>query len=106
MNGLLLAQLAEVVKHCDKECVEFFRCGADFIGHLPASGIGVPCDSSLDAGLCELESGLVDRNTALLASLKEDAQSCALLRAAREDASVGRMTEPALLRERERERSF
>ena len=40
VNGPMLELLAEAVEHPDKNCVDFFRYGAELYGELPICGLG------------------------------------------------------------------
>lgn len=99
VNGVLFEQLAQVADHDDKSCVNFFRGGGPFLGLLDRSGIGDPCGTSAAVDVSALAQDAASRNAALLETLSEDPQSERLLVATREDAKLGRMTEPRPLGE-------
>ena len=87
-------QLATVTGYPDKECVNFFKQGAPFMYQLPNSGVGdaVEQPASVPAGILGMHC--LEHNDALVRSLREDEHSEELLKAACEDAKLGRMTVP------------
>ena len=91
---LLMEQLATVTDHRDKECVQFMRVGAPFTYQLPSSGLGevLPDPAGMPSGI--LGGHCREHNQALLGSLHEDSHAEALLKAACEDAKLGRMSMP------------
>ena len=91
---LLMDQLATVTEHCDKECVNFMRQGAPFTYQLSSSGLGDAVVEPAVEPSGVLGAQCLEHNLALLKSLREDPHSEALLKAACEDAKLGRMTVP------------
>ena len=94
VNGLLLEHLAMVTGHVDPECVEFFRKGAPFLGVLPRSGIGDPCEPLAGKSLSVLRRECQQSNAALVGSLREAEKSQELFDCTEADAKLGRMSPP------------
>ena len=95
VNGPLLYALAAISGHIDPACIEFFRSGAPLYGMLARSGIGVHVECP---GVPEVEEAMMahclQRNTQLIASLREDTFAAELMELTRKDAQLGRMTVP------------
>ena len=72
------------------------RKGGAFLGELERSGIGTPIET-VQGSTDKLGQGVRERNVKLLESLVEDTNSQELLRIARADAELGRMSMPEKL---------
>lgn len=97
VNGLLLEQLAFITGHVDRECVEFFRRGAPFVGKLPCSGIGeAVAEGVATISVSDLQANCVANNETLLDYLREEAESEELFKQTQQDAQLGRMSQPVL----------
>ena len=94
VNGPGFQRLASATDFVDPSCVEMFRHGADFLGKLPSTGLGVACEFDAHLSIDQLRSTCGERNSRLLAALAEDKHSKELLSATIEDCQFGRMTEP------------
>ena len=99
VNGLLLQQLAAITEHKDPQCVDFFRQGAPFLGQLPCSGNGSSLIASSQESVEVLREQCAVSNAALVQSLREDVHAENLLMLTRNDAKLGRMSEPQLFDE-------
>ena len=64
------------------------------LGELPCSGIGSPAAPTASKPLGLLRSSVPESNQRLLSKLRKDAHGEELLAATRDDASVGRMSDP------------
>jgi hypothetical protein len=68
--------------------------GAAIIGELMRSGIGQAVEVDSVPSLAKLRASCSSRNEALLKQLREDEHSMELLALAKEDAALGRLSEP------------
>ena len=95
-NGFLFAALLGASGYKDCACADLLRKGGAFVGELERSGIGTPIDA-VQGSTDKLCQGVRERNAKLLESLVEDPNSHELLRIARADAGLGRMSIPEKL---------
>ena len=96
VNGPLCEALASELQYHDPECVNLFREGARISGDLPASGHGraIPRKTKGYEDASTLLSSALDRNTALLASLKPDAHAIEILEQTSAESRTGRISAP------------
>ena len=112
VNGHLFRQLLDAADYVDAECVDLLRVGASagplasppwygscsagapVLGELPRSGLGEPLAPAVGKCIDKLWATRGERNSELLATLKEDVHAEELLRAAKADADAGWATQP------------
>ena len=94
VNGPLLLALVNHCDYHDKDCVDFFRHGANSIGLLNFSGNGAPKNFPEHESIDSLRASALARNTALLKTLREDINSDALMELTTADAKLHRMGHP------------
>ena len=94
VNGPICEYLASVSLYDDPGCVAVLRDGAPLIGRIPRVGLGSPIDLPANVASGDLRSGLRQRNSELLRSLKADKHADELLRVTLADARMGRMSGP------------
>ena len=117
VNGYLMQELLTASRHCDLAVVELFRHGGQFcarccvcvcvcacvqsawagaamLGELACSGVGEAVSVDYVKSIGELMGSCERSNAALLRELREDSNAADLLRLAKEDAALGRMSEP------------
>ena len=80
----------------DCACAELLGEGPAFLGEMERSGIGTPVDAA-PVKADHLREGVRERNALLPDSLVENAHSHELLRTAKQDAGLGRMSTPEKL---------
>ena len=71
-NGYLFEQLLMKLGYQDVAAAQLLRNGAQFLGALPRSGIGVPVDSTMAKSVADLREGCAVHNAALLEQLREE----------------------------------
>jgi hypothetical protein len=105
VNGPLFHDLLRVTGHHRPDCVDVFRYGAKILDLLDYEGLGEPVVCNVSApstapgpNSCdELKATCYEHNLKLLSHLKENEHSQELLRIARADAALGRMSDPVPL---------
>ena len=75
-------------------CAALSFAGAAMLGELERSGVGAPVCVDYVKNLDELRASCKMSNEALLRELREDSNANALMSLTREDAAMGRMTQP------------
>jgi hypothetical protein len=99
VNGPLCEWLARESGFCDLGAVESLRVGGPVVGDLPNTGNGTTHDFPAVPDAAELKKTFLERNTRLLASLKEDKHASTLLSQMKEEAKMGRMSTPVRVEE-------
>ena len=94
VNIALLRELALKSGFHDMGCVDLFISGAPLLGELPAVGNCRPYARSQMDSVELLVASAPGHNANLLRQLRVDPEAETLLMKAREDAAVGRMTQP------------
>jgi hypothetical protein len=97
VNGPLLEELATLTGFGDASCVQAFREGAPILGPLPAADSAVEHQYPAAESTEMLAKTCLERNKALLASLKQDKHQEFLMEQTLSDADCGRMTKPVPL---------
>ena len=97
VNGPLFAALLEMTGYEDKGAADLFRYGAPLLGQLPHAGKGPPKQFPLPTSIEALRTSSPEHNRSVLSSLREDANSRAIHEGALADATLSRMTAPAVL---------
>ena len=101
VNGPLLEILAQSCGFHDAACIELFRKGGEIVGTLPFAGNGkkiVEFESAEKlAAACGLTAARAERNADIIASMRVEEYPQELLRQAKEDANLGRMSRTRLL---------
>jgi hypothetical protein len=98
-NCPLFRDLLCITGYHNPDCVEVFRKGANMYNLLEYSGLGEHVDAQCIASAEDLLASCFVHNTELLSQLSEDKHSLDLLRITRDDALLGRMSEPKLIEE-------
>ena len=99
-NGMLFEQLIELAGHTDMNCADLLRLGAQIVGELTRSGIGLPCQEIEVKHPGELWSKRASSNQALCKQLMNergaDCERFGVLvhQATLNDAELGRQTSP------------
>ena len=90
-NGPSMESLAASTDFQGAARIEFFRCGEPAVGPLPVSDSGAPAKRPDAQPVSTVLAGAAKPNRALLAPLKEDAHSAALLQQSFKEARACRV---------------
>ena len=99
VNGPMLTDLAKATAYDDMESINVFRAGASFYGMLDECSLGEQIDHISPAPMEELFADCERSNRELLQQLKVGENADELLELTREDAALGRMSNPVQVEE-------
>ena len=97
VRGHTLNELANELDFEDENGVETLRSGTPMIGLLENTGLGKPKTYTPTTSAEQLLEAIAIANETLIPTIREDKHAQFLLREMRNDAAIGRMTEPMKL---------